>query len=150
MKKAAGFTLIELIVAVAVVAILATIALPAYSDYVVRGKLIEATSGLADWRVKMEQYYQDNRNYGTSATDCPSTTAVPRPTSKYFGFSCNWAPDNTMQSFQLTAANLAGQGLGAAGDFVYTLDYTNRKTTLTFYGQSRNAPCWFTKKGDSC
>jgi len=150
MTRAAGFTLIELLIALAVVAILATIALPAYTDYLVRGKLVEAVSGLADWRVKMEQYYQDNRNYGTSATDCPAAAAVPRPASKYFGFSCSWAPDNTKQSFQLTATSLTGQGLGAAGDFVYTLDHGNRKTTLTFYGQTRNAPCWLAKKGDSC
>lgn len=146
--SARGFTLMELMVVVVIIAILAAIAMPSYSDYVVRGKLVEATAGLADWRVKMEQYYQDNRHYGTTATSCPA--AVPAPTSKYFSFSCNWATGNTTQYFTLTATNRAGQGLGAEGDFVYTVNQSNTKATPKFYGATVNAACWLTKKGDSC
>lgn len=145
---ARGFTLIELMVVVVIIAVLAAIAVPSYSDYLVRGKVVEAMSGLADWRVKMEQYYQDNRNYGTTATDCPA--AVPVPTSKYFSFSCNWATGNTTQYFTLTATNRADQGLGAEGDFVYTVNQSNTKVTPKFYGATVDAACWLTKKGDSC
>ncbi|MGH8742788.1 MAG: type IV pilin protein, partial [Burkholderiales bacterium] len=67
MKTQNGFTLIELMTVVAVLAILAVIAVPAYNDYVTRGKIPEATSNLADLRVKMEQWYQDNRNYQNTA-----------------------------------------------------------------------------------
>ena len=62
-----GFTLIELMIVIAVVAILAAVALPAYGDYLRRGQLPEAFTNLADLRVKMEQYYQDNRSYGAAA-----------------------------------------------------------------------------------
>lgn len=140
----------ELMVVVVVVAVLAAIAVPSYSGYLARGKLVEATAGLADWRVKMEQYYQDNRNYGTSASDCPPATVVPRPASKYFQFSCNWEPGNSPQSFRVTATSVSGQGLGAAGDFMFTLDHTNTKATVKFYGETKNAPCWLIKKGDAC
>ena len=58
-----GFTLIELMVTVAIIAVLAAIAVPNYRDYVTRGKLVEASAGLSDARVKMEQYFQDNRTY---------------------------------------------------------------------------------------
>lgn len=143
-----GFTLIELLVTVVIVAILAAIAMPAYTDYVIRGKLVEATAGLADWRVKMEQYYQDNRNYGTTATDCPVT--ISPPASKYFSFSCNWETGKTTQYFTLTATNRANQGLGAEGDFSYTVNQSNTKATPKFYGATVNAACWLTKKGDSC
>src|SRR5450631_654421 len=61
-----GFTLIEVMVVVAIIAILAAIALPNYTDYVTRGRIVEATAGLGDARNKMEQYYQDNRTYPTA------------------------------------------------------------------------------------
>ena len=64
-RAAAGFTLIELMITVAIVAILASIAMPSYQAYVRRGQLADAFKSLADMRVKMEQYYQDNKFYGT-------------------------------------------------------------------------------------
>lgn len=63
-------------VAVAIVAILAGTALPAYTDYVRRGQLPDAFSALADYRVKMEQYYQDRRNYGTAACTDEATLRI--------------------------------------------------------------------------
>src|SRR5437763_3189016 len=56
-----GFTLLELMIVVAIVAVLASIALPNYSDYVKRGKIMEATTGLSDFRQRYEQYFLDTR-----------------------------------------------------------------------------------------
>ena len=50
-------------IVVAVIAILAVVAIPAYGDYVIRGKLVDATTQLSDGRIKMEQFFQDNRAY---------------------------------------------------------------------------------------
>ena len=61
-----GFTLIELMIVVAIIGILASIAIPQYSDYVKRGKAAEATSNLATLRIKMEQCFQDNLNTAVS------------------------------------------------------------------------------------
>ncbi|HTS84956.1 MAG TPA: prepilin-type N-terminal cleavage/methylation domain-containing protein, partial [Usitatibacter sp.] len=61
-RQARGFTLIEVMIVVAIIAILAAIAVPSYQDYVTRGRIIEATGGLGDARNKMEQYFQDNRS----------------------------------------------------------------------------------------
>ena len=47
-RPAGGFTLIEVMVTVAIVAILAAIAYPSYRDYVLRGRLVDATTGLAE------------------------------------------------------------------------------------------------------
>ena len=60
---AKGFTLIEVMIVVAIVAVLAAIALPNYADYIKRGKIIEATSALSDLRTRYEQWYLDNRTY---------------------------------------------------------------------------------------
>ena len=57
-----GFTLIEIMIVVAIVAILSAIALPSYSDYVLRSKLPEAFSALSDQRIRLEQYYQGQQS----------------------------------------------------------------------------------------
>src|SRR3989449_7965409 len=84
MQRPTGFTLIELMVAIAIVAILAAIALPNYTDYVRRGKIQEATSTLLAMRTKMEQYFQDNRSYTTPGAPvlapCTAGSSVPVPT----------------------------------------------------------------------
>jgi prepilin-type N-terminal cleavage/methylation domain-containing protein len=66
MRFKQGFTLIELMITVAIIAILAAIAVPNYTDYITRSKFTEAHGMLGDLRVKMEQYYMDNRRYGTT------------------------------------------------------------------------------------
>ncbi len=63
-----GFTLIEVMITVAVIAILAAVALPNYIEYVTRSKLVEAKTNLSDMRTRLEQYFLDNRAYpGTCA-----------------------------------------------------------------------------------
>src|SRR5450631_4724882 len=61
--RSKGFTLIELMIVVAIVAILTTIAYPNYRDYVIRGQLVDATQGLSALRANLERYFQDNRTY---------------------------------------------------------------------------------------
>ena len=83
MKKQKGFTLIELLIVVAILGILASIALPSYTQYVLRGKRSEGTSALAVYNSKMANYYLDNNNYGDG-----TTCAVASPSGlKYFAFN---------------------------------------------------------------
>ncbi len=140
MKYAKGFTLIELMIVVAIIGILASIAIPAYGDYVIRGKLVDATAQLADGRIKQEQFFQDNRTY--VGGPCPAAT-------KYFTFDCE-TPARTATTYTLTAASNANTGLGAAGDYTYTINESNAKATTKFAGLASTAACWLMKKGDSC
>src|SRR5664279_3839562 len=83
-----GFTLIEVMIVVAIVAVLAAIALPSYTDYIRRGKIIDATSKLSDARVHLEQWFQDNRSYLRA---CDPVTGVVRTVpgpDDYFVLSC--------------------------------------------------------------
>ncbi len=86
LKKEQGFTLIELMITVAIVAILLSIALPSYRDYVLRGQLTEGITQLTDMRIKLEQYYQDNRTYVGA---CQAGTLAPLPTGlRHFAITC--------------------------------------------------------------
>jgi len=70
-----GVTLIEAMVVLAVLGILAAIGIPNYSRYVMRESLIEAGNSLAEYRVRMERFYQDNRSYQSAGGGCGQ--AVP-------------------------------------------------------------------------
>ena len=141
MKHAKGFTLVELMITVAIIGILSAIAIPAYGNYVVRGKLVEATGELANGRIRFEQFFQDNRTYlGAEAAVCPATT-------KYFTYNCGTP---TATTYTLTANSAANQGLGAAGDYAYNINESNVKATTKFAGAVNGSPCWIMKAGDSC
>jgi type IV pilus assembly protein PilE len=142
-----GFTLIEVMITVAVVAILAAVALPSYRDYIRRGQIPEAFNSLSDYRTKMEQYYQDNRNYGAAAACANNATANSWntfPTSlKYFQYTCatnTTAGDTTQQSYTITATGISGLATG----HVYTIDQNGNRTTTQFKGAAANAACWLT------
>jgi len=142
MKSAKGFTLIEIMIVVALISIIAAVAIPAYGDYVIRGKLVDATTNLADGRIKLEQFYQDYRAYDNSRGGTPPCPA----SSKYFSFACNATPT----TYTITAASIANQGLGATGDYTYTINETNAKATTKLGGNAATATCWIMKKGGSC
>lgn len=149
MRSARGFTLIELMITVAVVAILAAVALPAYNDYITRSKFAEATSTLASMRVKMEQYYQDARKY-TGA--CAAGTVAALPTNlKYFTVSCN-IPDDT----HYTVSAVGNTGTDLEG-ITFTVDEANTHattvtsgSTIANKGYTGNTGCWITRKGGTC
>ena len=134
-QRQTGFTLLELMIVVGLIAVLASIAMPAYTDYVTRSKIADATSALAQGQVAMEQYFQDNRTY--AGGPCPAATP-------YFGFGCA-ADANT---FTITAT---GTSTGGTSGFVYTIDQAGAKaTTGVASGWTSNASCWVTRKDGGC
>jgi type IV pilus assembly protein PilE len=146
MAQQRGFTVIELLIVIAIISILATVALPAYNDYVQRSKLVEAFTALSDFRVRMEQFYQDNRRYdGGGLNGC----GVAAPNSQYFTFAC--APGAApSQTYTITATGVANQGLT---DFIYTLNQNNVRATTklgTGWTGYPNAACWVRRKDGTC
>jgi len=143
-RASAGFTLIELMMTVAIAAILASVAIPMYRDYVLRSRIIDATTKLSDFRVRMEQYFMDNRTYADGA-NC----GVPNPTDTgdaAFTVVCNNA---TATTFTATASGKASKGMG---DFAYTIIQSGAKATtgLPAVGWTNTAGCWVTRKDGSC
>lgn len=132
MKTQHGFTLIEILIVVVIIGILSAVAIPIYSGYIASGKIVEAHSTLTSARIQMEQSYQDNRTYVGAA--CPGATT-------YFTYTCAL----TANTFTLTATNQAGNGLGAAGRYVYTINQNNTKATTAFPVGRSSANTWITK-----
>jgi type IV pilus assembly protein PilE len=141
-----GFTLIEVMITVAIVAILAAVALPNYRDYITRGQLTDAINGLATIRAQMERHFQDNRSYatvGTFVTPCASTDASTR-TFGPFVVSCPTAPT-------ATAFTLQAVGSGSVSGFTYTVNQLDvRATTAAPSGWNTCTSSWLTKKGQAC
>lgn len=135
-------------ITVAIIAILAAVALPSYRDYVLRGRLADASNGLATLRAQMERHFQDNRTYataGTFVTPCASTDAAPR-TYGSFVVTCSTTPDDT--SFTLVAT-----GSGTVSGFAYTINQTDVRATTSVPAGSDYNTCsnkWLQRKGQAC
>src|SRR2546428_12102918 len=69
-----GFTLIELMIVVAIVGILAAIALPAYQDYVIRSKMSEGVAALAACKTSISEYVSTKNNWPTDADNAGCST----------------------------------------------------------------------------
>lgn len=145
-----GFTLIEVMIVVVIVAILSSVALPMYGDYVTRSRIPQATAELAERRVRMEQFFQDNHFYMRAAGADPiADPAVVSPacatvtSNEFFNFTCSAAAD----SYTLTAT-----GKGQMAGFVFTVNQANvRSSAVTgVSGWSGNSACWVTAKGGTC
>lgn len=98
-RKASGFTLIELMIAVAIVAVLAAIAYPAYLDSVWKAKRAEAKAAIFKALQAEERYYTQNNTYISYASGAPPSGAFP-------GFSA----DNAANSRYQISVNVAGGG----------------------------------------
>jgi type IV pilus assembly protein PilE len=147
MKQSVGFTLIELMIVIAVIGILAAVGLPMYTDHVRRGKITEATSSLSELRLRAEKWFADNRTYlNVPGTAVGFNTTIAN--ARYFTYACT-TPAPTATSFTCTATGVVGQGMSG---FVYTINESNTRTsTFTgLTGWNNSTSCWITKQAESC
>ncbi len=141
--RSAGFTLMEVLITVAIVGILAAIALPSYNETIMRSKLVDGTTKLGDFRTQMEKFFLDNRTY-IGGAGCGVPNPVPG-SSDHFAITCV-AP--TATTFTVTATGRPATGMPAA--FVYTVDQANVRTSAGPVGWTPGAGCWAIRKSGSC
>jgi type IV pilus assembly protein PilE len=142
--RSGGFTLIEVMIVVAIIGILAAIAIPQYADYVRRARVSEALGLLASMRPRMEQFFQDNRTFVGA---CASGTVATKPAdTKGFQFDCG---EPTATSYTITATGVTGS---STAGFTYTLNEkgTRATTALSAGWTGTSNSCWVTSKGGSC
>src|SRR5680860_471735 len=109
MNRSKGFTLIELMVVVAIVGILAAVAFPSYSQYVVRANRSAAQQIMLDVAGRAEQYRMDARDYpnGLNTGTSPLTFAVPADIASDYTVTLTRAA-GPPPSFTVTATPVAG------------------------------------------
>lgn len=124
-KKSTGFTLIELMIVVAIIGIIAAIAYPSYQDQVRKAKRADGTSKLMDAMARQERYFSENNTYTDDMNDL-GYAADPVDSDeghyKIDGAACTGS--TLAQCVKLTATAQGGQ----ATDGNLTLDSTNAKT----------------------
>ena len=135
-----GFSLVELMVALAIAAVIAAFALPAYRDHTLRSYLPEMGSRLQLSALRLEQYYQDHRSY-LNGTQC----GVSLSPSEHFAYHCASSSDG--QSFLITAT-----GLAAMAEFSYTINHQGQTRTVLLPERWGTTPrdCWVMKPGVVC
>jgi type IV pilus assembly protein PilE len=140
MQRPSGFTLVELMVTVAIVAVLSAIALPAYQQYVIRARLTDAFSALASAQTSAEQFWSNNHTYvGLNAAN-----GFPAATSNFTYTLSN----QSASTFTITATGVTP---GPVAGFAFSIDQNgNKATTSVPTGWTASTTCWVNKQGGTC
>lgn len=132
MKKFSGFTLIEVMIVVAIIGILTAIAYPSYLEYLYKGSRAEAMSSLLDIANRQEQFYADNHRYSTALGDLGVTSI-----SDSGLFTLTLTSDGN--SFSVTASPLAHPATKDPECSGFKIDDLGQKTAT---GTGGNNTCW--------
>lgn len=123
-RRRSGVTLVELMIAVAIVGILAAIAFPSYQRYTVSTHRASAQSHLLDIAQNQQQYLVDNRAYASTLADLNGMT-TPADVSQYYTITIDVSA-GPPPTFTATATPKAGTA--QAGDVTLTINNVGTKT----------------------
>lgn len=137
-RAARGFTLIELMIAVAIVATLASLALPSYQEYVRKSRRADAQSFMSEVVARQQHFLVDRRAYGTSITDAPASNGlgmtIPTNISSYYTVTLTTDNSTSPPSFSVKGVPAGSQASEKCGTL--TIDQRGAKTA------SGSGTCW--------
>lgn len=152
MKRLKGFTLIEVMIVVAIVAILSAVALPAYNDYVARARRADAKAVLLEGVQFMERIYTERGAYNRDSSGATKTTlaligfpdaltqAPKDGSTKYYDIQLSG--DLTSSSFTLAAVPTGAQASDKCGSLTISntgaKDITDKPSTSA----ASKSDCW--------
>ena len=110
-KKSSGFTIIELMIVIGIVALLVALAYPAYSQYVLKARRGEAQQLLLNWSINQEIWRSNNAEYNDIAEGDPFSLV---PAHDNYDFDYSGVPDATTYILQADAR--PGQDADASRD----------------------------------
>lgn len=132
-----GFTLIELMIVIAIVGILAAIAIPNYTEYVRKSRRSDAKSSILEVTQRLERFYTEKARYTTSFTDIGYPAAVLDSSQGYYRLSISAGASGIASSYTVTATAQGAQLADTAcGNFSYGSDNTKSATGTL------GAACW--------
>lgn len=145
-RPAKGFTLIELMVVVAIIAVLAAIALPTYSSYITKTRRAAAKGCLSEYANYMERYYTTNLRYDQDTQATPVPNALPafdcagtQQTGTYYSYGFGTP---TQSAYTLTATPRTGTSQASDSCSALTLDQTGTRGAAGGVVASTVAKCW--------
>ena len=139
-KNNKGFTLIELMIVVAVLAVIVAIAYPGFLGQIQKARRSDAKQALLDVAAKLEQYYQDNKGYPTAANMSNLGYGGATFTSQegYYTIGFNGVP--TVTTFSIQAVPVAGTSQADDTDCAtFRLDHLGVKSVT---GSMTADRCW--------
>lgn len=139
-QRQSGFTLVELLIVVAIIGILSAIAVPSYNSYVIRTRLAEAHGVLAATQVRLEQYWTNHRKY--EDFDKEGASLMPE---------CGQNFDYSLEDATASTYTMVATGKNAAAGFVYTIDQAGKRVTVDApQGWLTSDECWVDRAEGTC
>lgn len=132
-----GFSLLELMISVAIVGIVSAVALPSYQSYVLESHRIEAISALSDLYLQQISYFQENYHFAAQAS-------LTVPATDYYTIavtSPSAAAAATSSTFTITATAKGNQTSDTKCK-VFTITQLNAKTSVDSGGADSSGECW--------
>lgn len=124
-----GFTLIEIMITVAIVGILAAIAIPSYRDSVARSHRAEAKAALLDDAQFLERYFTENNRYQDAGGNSPTLPVIKSPREGTASYNITVVTP-TATTYTLTATPIVGAAMGGDGCGAFTLGNFGQKDVV--------------------